>query len=173
MDRVEYPEKARRESMLWAVHEWFQQQDDYTPILRFYDVEGMGLPVEADASDATERQKAHRLNLFLRLVNEGYIDADPKKEYAGGPPFSSAMVRGLTEQGLLEIGELPAADRRLEQSLDALKAQIEALDVPEDRKEGAVQAVEELKRFARGLGPGVAIELGKAWLKGYDIDLGQ
>lgn len=172
MDRVEYPEKARRESMLWAVHEWFQRQADYTPILRYYEVESMGIPVGADATTDAERQKAHRLNLFIRLVHEGYIDAELRREFVGGPPITSAVVRGLTERGLLEIGELPDADRRLEQSLDALKSQIEALtDVPEDRKETAANAVEELKRFARGLAPGVALELGKAYLRGRGIPL--
>ncbi len=94
MNHAKYPEKARRESMFWSIHDCFQQQADYTPIHRYYEVESMGMPVEGDTAtdtagetdaNATEMQKAHRLHLFARLVHEGYVDADLRTEFVGGP----------------------------------------------------------------------------------------
>ena len=123
MDRTQYPEKAQRESMLWDVHEWFQRQTDYNPTLRYDQVVSMGIPLDTDTVTdtgievdvaAVQRQNTQQLNRFVRLVNEGYIDAELKREFVGGPPFTSAVVRGLSEKGLLEIGELPDADKRLE-----------------------------------------------------------
>jgi hypothetical protein len=157
---VEYPEKARRESMLWSVYDWFQQQADYTPILRFYDVEGMGIPVEAgtdtdgeaDANNA-ERQKSHRLHLFIRLVNEGYIDADLRREYAGGPPFSSAVIRGLTERGLIEIRELPDPQQKIIQGLEANIRRIEQDPaMSPDRKQYLIGAGRQAIEFVREVG---------------------
>jgi hypothetical protein len=181
LERTQYPEKAQRESMLWDVHEWFQRQTDYNPRLRYDQVVSMGIPLDTDTMTdtgadvdvpAVERQNAQQLNRFVRLVNEGYIDAELRREFAGGPPFTSAVVRGLSEKGLLEIGELPDADQRLEQSLEALKLKIEGLtDVPYERRKKAIDAVDEIKQFARGLAPGIAIELGKAYLRGQGIYL--
>jgi len=112
--------------MLWSVYDWFQQRSDYTPILRYYEAEAMGIPVEANATidvesgigvDILDKQKAHRLHLFIRLVSEGYIDADLRTEIVGGPPFTSAAIRGLSEKGLVEIGELPDPQQKIIQGL--------------------------------------------------------
>jgi hypothetical protein len=154
VEGVEYPEKARRESMLWSVYDWFQQQADYTPILRFYEVEGMGIPVEAETGpDTPDRQKVHRLHLFIRLVNEGYIDADLRREFAGGPPFSSAVVRGLTERGLIEIGELPDPQQKIIQGLEANIRRIEQdTSMSPDRKQYLVAAGRQAIEFVREVG---------------------
>lgn len=162
MNSVEYPEKARRESMIWSVYDWFQQQADYTPILRYYEVEGMGIPVEADTGTgadgeakavAAQRQKVHRLHLFIRLVNEGYIDADLRREYAGGPPFSSAVVRGLTERGLIEIGELPDPQQKIIQGLEANIRRIEQdTSMGSDRKQYLIAAGRQAIEFVREVG---------------------
>jgi len=157
---VEYPEKARRESMLWSVYDWFQQQADYTPILSVYDVEGMGIPVEADTgtdgeadANAAEKQKAHRLHLFIRLVNEGYIDADLRREYAGGPPFSRAVIRGLTEKGLTEIGELPDPQQKIIQGLEANIRRIEQdTSMSPGRKQYLIAAGRQAIDFVREVG---------------------
>jgi hypothetical protein len=154
LDSTEYPEKARRESMLWSVYDWFQQQADYTPILRFYEVEGMGIPVEAETdADTSDWQKVHRLNLFIRLVNEGYIDADLRREYAGGPPFSSAVVRGLTERGPIEIGELPDPQQKIIRGLEANIRRIEQdTSMSPNRKQYLVAAGRQAIEFVREVG---------------------
>lgn len=162
MDRVRYPEKAQRESMLWDVYEWFQEQTDYSPRLRYYQVVSMGIPLGTDTETAegvqvdiaaVERQNTQQLNRFIRLVNEGYIDADLKREFVGGPPFTSAIVRGLTERGLIFIGELPDPQQRLIQGLEANIGRIEEdTSLPNERKKYLAAAGRQAVEFVREVG---------------------
>jgi hypothetical protein len=147
--RVEYPEKARRERMLWDVYEWFQQQTDYDPRLRYYEVETMGVCSDTRTAEtgtevdeaAAERQKAQQLNLFVRLVDEGYINAELKRELVGGPPVTSAVIRGLSERGLIEIGELPDPQEKIIQGLEANIRRIEQdTSMSPDRKQYLIAA---------------------------------
>ncbi len=50
-----------------------------------------------------ERSSAQTLNLFQRMVGEGYIDANLKGGSKMGPPFDFAIIRGLTTKGLRTI----------------------------------------------------------------------
>ncbi len=160
MNRAEYPEKAKRESLLWDVHEWFQRQADYTPRLLYYEVERMGIPAEADTEAsadadeaAAERHKAQQVNLFVRLVHEGYINADLRREFVGGPPFTSAVVRGLSERGLTEIGELPDPQEKIIRGLEANIRRIEQdPSMSPQRKEYLVAAGRQAIEFVREVG---------------------
>src|SRR5215210_2870034 len=86
VDHAEYPEKVKRESMLWDVHEWFQEQADYDPVLIYYEIESMGVPPDAveagtEAGEtATQRHKVQQVSLFMRLQQEGYINADLRRD---------------------------------------------------------------------------------------------
>jgi hypothetical protein len=124
----EYHEKVQQESMLRGVYAWFQEQTDYKPRLSAEHVVRMRVPLntdrgteesggEADAA-ATEQQEVQALYRFMRLVDEGYISAKLDTSIKGGPPFTSAQVRGLTDKGLTEIGELPDPQERLILGLD-------------------------------------------------------
>ncbi len=162
MDHTECPEKAQRESMLWDVYEWFQEQADYNPRLRYDQVVSMGIPLNTDTTTETgvevdvaaiERQNAQQLNRFVRLVHEGYIDAELKREFVGGPPFTSAVVRGLTEKGLVEIGELPDPQQKLVQGFENYIRRIEQdSSISPERKKYLMAAGRQAVEFVREVG---------------------
>jgi hypothetical protein len=53
-------------------------------------------------------------------------------------------------------------------SLDAIEAAISAReDLRPEQKSQATRALEELKLFLRGLPPGIAVEVGAAFLRGF------
>jgi hypothetical protein len=161
-EQPRYPEKAHRESMLWDVYEWFQEQTDPQPRLWYHEVASMGIPLATDRETETgtevdvvavERQSSQAINRFVRLVDEGYINAQLQKGVLGGPAFSSALVRGLTEKGLIEIGELPDPTERLVLGLDAAIRVIQrdpTLDEEERRRR--IDWFEEAKFVVRTLG---------------------
>lgn len=139
--------------MLWDVHEWFLEQYDYSPRLLYNQVENLGLPSDSDATADAHKHAAQQLNLFIRLVHEGYIDADLHKEVYGGPPFTSAVVRGLTERGLVLIGELPDPQERLIEGLEAnIKRFEDDASIPPERKQHLVTAGRQAVEFVREVG---------------------
>ncbi|MEJ7816992.1 MAG: hypothetical protein WKF53_17615 [Rubrobacter sp.] len=173
MGRPAYPQWARREKVLWAVHEWCEERTDARTmlnydelVLRVGDEAYEGTPTDTGIEfdrQAIDRTQAQVLSLFTTLVNEGYIDAEVKGSSKSGPPWVFASVRGLTGKGLRAIQELPDPNDALMQRLDALAEAVRELrNVPDEEKKPAIDAVEELKTFARGLPPGLAIEFGKA-----------
>ncbi len=177
MERPAYPQGARREKMLWAVHEWCEDRTDARTTLGYDELVSMvGDEAYTGTLTATgvefNRQAIHRaqaqvLNLFTTLVDEGYIDGEVKGRSKTGPPWTFASVRGLTEKGLRAIQELPDPNDALMQRLDTIAEAIRELpNVPAKEKRPAIDAVEELKTSARGLPPGLTIEFGKAILGG-------
>lgn len=165
---VQYPEEWKRERILWFVHEWIQEHqtnDRRTAYLRASDVAQWG-----DSQEGLNGVQA--MHLFKQLVEESYITLRSFDTQSQRMPWAMAEPQYLSTKGLIEIGELPGLDKRLERSLDALKSKIEGLDVPEESKESkkkAIDSVEELKHFAHGLAPQVTIELGKALLRGLGV----
>lgn len=164
-----YPEQDRRKEMLRIIHEWTDAQPEAEPILRYHEfIELMGVvpeevgPGRYSAGDVYQQAASH-MNRFMRLVDEGYINARYKGEYAGGPPFTIAWIKGLSKSGLQAIEELPDPQVQTMQLLDDIAAAIRTLndaEAPPEQKRVAERAINELKHFIRGLPPGVATELG-------------
>lgn len=147
----QHPEKSQQESMLREVYEWFQEQSDYTPRLYADRIAEMGVLPGADAT-ATEQLKVQALYRFMRLVDEGYISAQLDTSFKGGPPFTSAQVRGLRDKGLIEIGELPNPQEHLLSGLETALREIQQDPTlgPEE-KEKKLSAGREAIAFIRGL----------------------
>lgn len=158
-----YPEKEQRDSMLRLVHDWFQEQIDYTPRLYAYQMlERMGIPPDAQEAAETgvgadavavQQQSVQALYRFVRLVDEGFINAKLDTTIKGGPPFSSAQVRGLTNKGLIEIGEVPDPQERLILGLDAAMRSIQRdPTLTDEEKKRRIDWFEEAKFMVRTLG---------------------
>ena len=177
MEKPAYPQWARREKVLWAVHEWSEDRTDARTPLYYHELVELvgdeaytGTPtdtgIEVDRQ-GIDRAQAQVLNLFMTLISEGYIDAEVKGSSKTGPPWSFAIVRGLTREGLRAIQELSDPNDQITQRLDAIAEAIRCLQsVPDEEKRPAISAVEELKHFFRGLPPGLTIELGKTMFGG-------
>lgn len=162
-----YPEQEQRREMLRIIHEWTTAQPDAEPVLRYHEFTRLfGLTSEELATRSTEhiqQEFAGRMNRFMRLVDEGYINARYRGEYKGGPPFTIAWIKGLSERGLQAIEELPDPQAQTLALLDNIAVAIRTLDdeeAPPEQKRVAERAVNELRHFIRGLPPGVAVELG-------------
>jgi hypothetical protein len=166
MYKPEYPEWGRREAMLWAIHEWVQDRpagEDMIWVDHLATLIGGGEYVNPTDEDpdkqAAKKFQAEQINLFLTLAREGLLDADIHKPVEE-QPFTYATVRGLSGQGLQMIRELPDPNRSLLDRLDEMVLAIRDLqDVPDEEKEAAEKAVEEIKDFARRLAPAVAVQL--------------
>lgn len=167
-----YPEWGKRERMLWRVHEWCQDRTDPQQKLMYDAVATMvgdpvyeGAPTEQGSvfdAQAMQKHMGEQMNLFLNLVDEGYIHADVNRgSYKGGPPFTFATMRGLTEKGLRAIGELPKPQDELLRRLDRIEKAIQELgdSASPDERQKATRAVKELKHFVRGLPPSAAVEV--------------
>jgi len=151
--------------MLWAIHEWVQDRPAGEHLIRERQVATLvgggeyANPTDPGADKVAAKFQDEQINLFISLVNEGLIDADihkPIEELS----FTSATVLGLSGPGLQMIQELPDPNRALLDRLDAMTIAIQSLqDVPEEDREGAEQALEELKDFARRFAPGAALKL--------------
>ncbi len=112
----EYPHWERRKKLLRAVHDWVETQSDTRTQLSYSDLVALVedpayagvLTPEGMKFDRTsiDDAQARVMNLFVVLVNDGYIDADIDRTIVG-LPFTSARVRGLTDKGLRAIGEMP------------------------------------------------------------------
>lgn len=177
MEKPAYPQWARREKVLWAMHEWCEERTDARTVLgydelmaRVGDEAYAGTPTPAGIDfdrQAIDRIQQQVLNLFVTLVNEGLIDAEVKSSSKHGPPWQFAIVRGLTREGLRAIRELPDPNDTLLQRLDAIAEAIRGLEgVPDEEKLRGIDAVEELKHFARSLPPSFTVELVAAMLGG-------
>jgi hypothetical protein len=174
MYKSEYPEWGRREAMLWAIHEWVQDRPAGKTMLSFVEVAtlvGGGEYVAPDDEDpdkqAAKKRQAEQLHLFCTLVREGLIDADLGNPINGPVPFTRVKVRGLSRWGLQLIQELPDPNRSLLNRLDDMALAIRGLqDVPDEEKDNAEKALEEIKDFARKFGPAAAVQILAALLKG-------
>ena len=174
MYKPEYPEWGRREAMLWAIHEWVQDRpagEDMIWVDRLATLVGGGEYVDPFDNDpdkqAAKKFQTEQINLFLTLVREGLIDADIHKSVEH-LPFLNATVRGLSGRGLQMIQELPDPDRSLLDRLDDMTVVIKGLqDVPEEDKDAAEKALEELKEFARKFGPAAAVQILAALTKSH------
>lgn len=125
----------------------------------------------AAMGDELGMSEAAAVTMFVRLGREGYFSAtgldQPWSEGFDYYPFMFANVDGLTTRGLLEIGRLPDPAERLLGSLDALTEAIDARqDLDPEQKRLAKRAAEELRAFLRGVPPGVAVEVGSAFVRG-------
>ncbi len=173
MAESRYPELDRRREMLRLIHEWTDAQPEAEPTLRLPEfIELIGVAPENPSNYMAEdvyRQFASPMNLFMRLVDEGYINARYKGEFAGGPPFTIAWIKGLTERGMQAIEELPDPHAEMLALLDNIAAAIRTLndeEAPPEQRRLAERALDEVKHFLRGLPPGVATELGSRALGG-------
>lgn len=102
--------------------------------------------------------------LYKRLVRGGFVRQvnDEKKFVEIGGMLSYAWVEDLTDDGLRAIEVLPDPHERLAEALQAFAEAVQELpDVPQEEKDRAEGAAQELKTFARGLAPNAAIELVK------------
>jgi hypothetical protein len=134
--------------MLRYIHEWVANQHaqgNYSPMLPSYEV-------ELWAREQEDISGPEALSLFQRLVEEGYIALSYPLRGRDRVPWTVAALRGLTDRGLLYIGELPAdPDARLLGSLAALEQAIRELDAPDEQKHAAMEATKELRDFVRAL----------------------
>ncbi len=124
----DYPEAARRQDMLRSVHDWYQSQTDYNPMLKPQEIEQIG--------DGLGLNGPRSINLFKRLVAEGFIHARlAGRVKSHGPGFMFAPIEGLTGRGLVAIGEAPDLTERL---VRGLRAAIERIEqdptIPDDEK---------------------------------------
>jgi hypothetical protein len=166
MYKPEYPEWGRREAMLWAVREWVQDRpagEDKIRVGRLATLVGGGeyvQPTDTDpAKQAAKKRQEEQIDLFKSLVEEGLIYADI--ETVEEPPgIVWATVRGLSGPGLQMIQELPDPNRFLLARLDDMTVAIRGLqDIPEEEKDAAEKALEELKDFARKFGQTAAVQI--------------
>jgi hypothetical protein len=80
--------------MLRLVYDWFQEQVDYNPRLYAHQLlERISIPLDAEQEAETgveadvvaaQRQSVQVLYRFVRLVDEGYIDAKLDTTIKGG-----------------------------------------------------------------------------------------
>ncbi len=163
---IEYPTKAAQVRLLEIVQDQLDQaheQGELRVLLTVDQVAALG--------DELGIPDAAAVALFARLGNEGYFMASgldkPVSRGFERYPFFIVHVDSLTTRGLLEIGRLPDPAERLLHSLDALAAAIdERRDLEPEQKRLAKQAAAELKTFVRGVPPGVAVEVGSAFVRG-------
>lgn len=173
MGRRRYPEWGRREMMLWAIHEWCQDRPAGEDMIWGHQVatlvgggEFISNPWTEDPDEqAAMKFQAEQINLFLTLVDEGLIDAKILKPMAG-QRLTQAIVRGLRRPGLEMIRELPDPQQSLVDALDGMAEAIRDLkDVPEEEKDAAAKAAEELKQFTRTAAPAAVVQMFAAWAK--------
>jgi hypothetical protein len=145
---TEFPQHRKRQEMLRYIHEWVARQHaqgNYSPMLASYEV-------ELWAREREDISGPEALSLFQILVEEGYVALSYPLRGRDRVPWTIAALRGLTDRGLLYIGELPAdPDARLLGSLAALEQAIRALDAPDEQKHAAMEATKELRDFVRAL----------------------
>jgi hypothetical protein len=152
--------------MLRAIHEWVQDRpagEDMIWVDRLATLVGGGEYVDPLDDDpdkqAAKKFQAEQINLFLTPVREGLIDADVHKSVEE-LPFTYATVRGLSGRGLQLIRQLPDPSRFLLDRLDDMALAIRSLqDVPDEEKDDAEKALEEIKDFARRFAPAAAVQI--------------
>ena len=163
MPLPEFPQHRQRQKMLRYIHEWVAEQHaqgNYSPMLASYEVE-----LWAKAQEDISGPEA--VSLFQRLVEEGYVALNYPLRGGDRVPWTVAALRGITDRGLLYIGELPAdPDARLLGSLAALEQAIRELDAPDEQKYAAMEATKELRDFVRALPPEKAIRLARLVIAG-------
>jgi glycerate kinase len=149
---IDYPEQDRRERLLRGIHEWDLNRTD------------LRQPLAADRIVEMGGGEERVLNLFLILVREGYIDADPvagSKDKSA--PFGMAYVRGLHTKGLRAIGELPNPQESLVAGIEAaIQAIREDRQIEEAEKKRRIEVLEEAKQIGRPL----AVEVIKGMFRG-------
>ena len=114
--------------------------------------------------------------LFKRLVREGFVrtfrDEIDFLEIDG--VISYAWVEDLTDEGDKLLGVLSNPTEQLVESLNEVLETIQGLDSGEvsgEQKALAEKALGELKQFSRGLAPGAALQVIKAFLSAHGIHL--
>jgi hypothetical protein len=154
MHKPKYPEWARREAMLWKIHEWVEDRpagEEVIRVERLVPLLGGGEyvnPTDQDADEATVKLQDDLINRFIALVKEGLIDADIHS--VERLPLVLATVRRLSDRVLEMIQELPDPNRALLDRLDDLTVAIRGLqDVPEEEKGTIERLAEELKELGR------------------------
>ncbi len=118
--------------------------------------ENVGVDVRAysgqqtNAADALGVPGGEALNLFRYVCNEGLVHVGPQSDLSSS--IGMVIVENISNQGLLEIGELPDPKERL---LSGLKAALQ--DIQQDpmlkpeEKEEKLNAGREAIAFVRGL----------------------
>jgi len=151
--------------MLRVINGWHEAQTEAEPTLAYYQlIEIMGTTPPPTSTgehevEAVERSNAQTLNLFLQLVDEGYINARLGQAFKGGPPFTQAWVRGLTEKGHQLVGGMPDPYAQLIQMLDDIADATWTLSdkkMPPEKKRRARAAAKELQEILKSLPPSVA-----------------
>lgn len=140
----DYPELARRRHLLQKVDDFCRTRENPNQALHYDQIAETG----------------EEGNLFITLVNEGYMDADLTKGSKMGPPFEFAFIRGLRTSGKQLLGELPDPTEAVLERIDAIEAAIyEVEGVSEEERRKGIDAAEELKHFARALPPGFVLQV--------------
>lgn len=139
---TDYPQLERRERLLRGIHEWDQNRKD------------LKRPLSADQIVEMGGGEERALNLFLTLVHEQLIDADPPigGSKTSSAPFDYAFVRGLHANGLRAIGELPNPQESFVAGIEAvIRAIKEDESISEPEKARKIDALEETKQIGRPL----------------------
>lgn len=143
--------RARGKDVLWP--EFYRH---HNPRLR---VSGKGTNVAQELGmGGTEA-----IGLLRDLGGDGLLRLETDEHGFG----AGAGIVGvtLTKQGLEAVRSLPDPREDLLRRLDAIAEAIQGLqDVESEDKKPALDAVEEIKTFVRGLPPGIAVEVGSKLL---------
>jgi hypothetical protein len=143
--------RVRDEDALWL--EFYRH---HAPWLR---VSGGGANVAQDLGVGG----AEAIGLLRDLGGDGLLRLETDEHGFGADAGLVGVT--LTQRGLEAIRSLPDPREDLLRRLDAIAGAIEGLqDVGPEEKRPALDAVEEIKTFVRGLPPGIAVEAGSRLL---------
>jgi hypothetical protein len=141
----DYPERWKRERLLWYVHEWIQEQqvgEEFVPELTVTDVQVWG-----DQQEGLNGVQA--VNLFKQLYEEDYFSVNFLDTRSDRYPWYRAAPQALTTKGLLEIGELPDPDQRFITALEEVRRTIERHpDIPPMEKSSMLDTLQKMISMA-------------------------
>jgi hypothetical protein len=143
-----YPELSSRRHFLHAVYGQLHQAHEageWELLLQLPDIARIGEEIGFNQPRTFAK--------FKELVDLGYLRARLGRGMHGGPTFSLAIVEGLTNLGLLEIGEIPDPRQRLIDGFEGAIREIEADPGMNDQeKKRRVDWGHQAIEFVRGLG---------------------
>lgn len=164
-----YPLLDKRLNMLKLLNRLLEEarvQGDDTLWLEFYRRHNPRLRVSKRGTNVAEELGmggTEAIGLLRDLGGDGLLRLQTDEHGFGAE--AGIVGVALTQEGLEAIRSLPDPREDLLRRLDAIAEAIEGLqDVGPEEKRPAVDAVEELKTFVRGLPPGIAVEAGSRML---------
>ena len=163
---MEYPENDRRLVMLnfLRAEQEKLRESDKELWLEFYPRPPLLLISETrlDVPKSLGSNAVETIERLRELDIDGYV-----RLQTGKHGFDAGGLVGVafTEKGLTAVRKLPDPQEDVLERLDAIADAIRSLQgVSNEEKKTAINAVEELKHFARGLPPGIVVELGTRFL---------